>query len=170
MPIQIRIASPCSADWDAMPGDGRVRSCGDCKKNVYNISELTEAEIAALVVEREGKLCVRFYRRRDGSVLTADCARASRRAPRGAALASAALIATGCAVDGEMPEDATDDATADVTDVGDLFAARADAIEHLRQQYPSFEFAGAALGGVSSLSFSLENFGEDAAPADEPAE
>ncbi len=32
----VRIASPCSASWDDMVGDERVRFCGQCTKNVYN--------------------------------------------------------------------------------------------------------------------------------------
>ena len=34
----IRVATPCSADWNAMTGDDRVRACGSCKKHVYNLS------------------------------------------------------------------------------------------------------------------------------------
>ena len=32
----IRIASPCPADWDKMVGDERVRHCSECNFNVYN--------------------------------------------------------------------------------------------------------------------------------------
>lgn len=35
----IHIASPCSADWSEMYGDNRKRFCGDCKLNVYNLSD-----------------------------------------------------------------------------------------------------------------------------------
>jgi hypothetical protein len=69
----IQIASPCEADWDAMQGDDRSRYCGECKKHVYNLSAMTRPEAEKLVFEREGRLCVRFYRRHDGTVLTADC-------------------------------------------------------------------------------------------------
>jgi hypothetical protein len=69
----IRVASPCSADWDAMYGDDRKRFCGDCKLNVYNISRMTRDEAEALIVNAEGRLCVRFYRRADGTILTSDC-------------------------------------------------------------------------------------------------
>lgn len=72
---QIQIASPCSADWDAMAGDDRVRYCRACSKNVYNLSALPADQAAALVREREGELCVRFFRRADGTLLTADCPR-----------------------------------------------------------------------------------------------
>ena len=70
---QIRIATPCSADWDDMVGDERVRFCGKCEKNVYNLSAMTRQAGEALVREKEGRLCVRLYQRQDGTVITADC-------------------------------------------------------------------------------------------------
>ncbi len=70
---QIRVASPCTADWDRMEGDLKVRFCGQCSKNVYNLSGMTREEAEALVAQTEGKVCVRFYRRFDGTMLTADC-------------------------------------------------------------------------------------------------
>jgi hypothetical protein len=69
----LRIATPCPASWDAMRGDDRVRFCDSCSKQVYNISGLTAVAAVALVRESEGRLCVRLYRRKDGTVLTADC-------------------------------------------------------------------------------------------------
>src|ERR1700739_78711 len=44
----LRIASPCTAEWDAMTGDNRVRHCALCHLNVYNISEMTTREIRNL--------------------------------------------------------------------------------------------------------------------------
>lgn len=76
----IYVARPCDANWGEMTGDARVRFCGLCKLNVYNLSEMTTAEAEELVIEKEGNLCVRFYRRKDGTLLTKDC-------PRGLALA-----------------------------------------------------------------------------------
>jgi hypothetical protein len=69
----VRIAAPCKANWDAMPGDDHVRFCGQCEKNVYNLSSLSREEAEALLVAREGKMCVRLFRRDDGTVLTDDC-------------------------------------------------------------------------------------------------
>jgi hypothetical protein len=69
----LRIASPCKADWDAMVGDDRVRFCGQCQKNVYNLSSMRRDEADALVQGAEGRVCVRMYRRLDGTVLTTDC-------------------------------------------------------------------------------------------------
>ena len=70
---QIRIATPCDADWDEMTGDDRARFCGSCQKNVYNISDMTREEATDMVTQREGDICVRFYQRADETVLTADC-------------------------------------------------------------------------------------------------
>ena len=69
----INIASPCSSDWNEMYGDDRERFCGACKLNVYNLSGMTKDEAEALITNAEGRLCVRLYRREDGSVITQDC-------------------------------------------------------------------------------------------------
>src|SRR5574338_1406661 len=69
----IRVATPCSADWNAMTGDERVRACGACNKNVYNLSDMTRDEAEALILEKEGRLCVRYFQRKDGTILLKDC-------------------------------------------------------------------------------------------------
>ena len=69
----INIASPCSADWNQMQGTGRVRFCGECQLRVYNLSEMHRSEAEDLLIQHEGRLCVRFYRRSDGTLLTRDC-------------------------------------------------------------------------------------------------
>jgi hypothetical protein len=69
----IKIASPCTANWEAMEGDDRVRFCAECKKNVFNISAMTRSEAEALIREKNGGLCLRLFRRKDGTVLTEDC-------------------------------------------------------------------------------------------------
>jgi hypothetical protein len=69
----LRIASPCPATWEAMRGDHRVRFCDSCSKHVYNVSDLTADEAVALIQKSDGQSCVRLFRRKDGTVLTADC-------------------------------------------------------------------------------------------------
>ncbi len=76
----VRIATPCSADWDDMAGDERVRFCGKCEKNVYNLSAMTRDQAEALLRAKEGRMCVRIYQRSDGTVLTSDCPVGVRRA------------------------------------------------------------------------------------------
>ncbi len=69
----IKIASPCSQDWNEMIGTERKRFCGECKLNVYNLSGMTRNEAENLLLNSEGRLCVRFFKRADGTVLTKDC-------------------------------------------------------------------------------------------------
>jgi len=76
---KVKVASPCSADWEKMVGDDEVRFCSSCEKNVYNLSALTALEAQALVQEKEGDMCARFYRRADGTMLTADCPSGARK-------------------------------------------------------------------------------------------
>lgn len=69
----IRIASPCSMEWERMQGDDRVRFCSACGLNVFNLAAMDLEEAAQLISERSQGLCVRLHRRRDGTVLTQDC-------------------------------------------------------------------------------------------------
>jgi hypothetical protein len=69
----LKIASPCTVSWEAMSGGRRIRHCGLCKLNVYNLSGMTRADAEELVRGMEGRVCVRLFRRKDGTVLTADC-------------------------------------------------------------------------------------------------
>ena len=90
---RVRIASPCSASWDAMPGDERARFCAQCGKHVYNLSAMTRKEAETLVRQKEGNLCGRFYRRRDGTILTDNCP-VGLRAVRRALLFQVGLVAS----------------------------------------------------------------------------
>ncbi|MBY0357514.1 MAG: tetratricopeptide repeat protein [Candidatus Obscuribacterales bacterium] len=71
----IRIAAPCTADWEKMSGDEKSRFCQDCKLNVHNLSAMTAQEAEFLLnKQKEGqRVCVTFFRRADGTVLTQDC-------------------------------------------------------------------------------------------------
>jgi hypothetical protein len=76
----IAVASPCSANWDEMlsargsEGDDRVRFCLSCEKNVYNLSAMESADAERLLAERSGaEICVRYYKRADGTIMTQDC-------------------------------------------------------------------------------------------------
>ena len=70
----VRVASPCTANWNEMVGDDRVRFCKSCEKNVFNLSAMLAHEAEQLLAERmQGELCVRFYQRADGTVMTQDC-------------------------------------------------------------------------------------------------
>jgi hypothetical protein len=91
----IKIAAPCAANWNEMFGNERKRFCGECKLNVYNLSEMTREEAENFLINAEGRVCVRVYRRADGSVITANCPvgwRALKRKASRAASATMALV------------------------------------------------------------------------------
>lgn len=71
---QVKVASPCSAKWEDMLGDERVRFCLSCEKNVWNLSAMPREEAESLLAAKAGgELCVRYYQRADGTVMTSDC-------------------------------------------------------------------------------------------------
>lgn len=79
--------------WNAMSGTELVRHCDECKLNVYNLSVMTEVEIQGLLRERvDQRVCVRFYRRADGTVLTQDCPRGLKRLTRWISTVCAAVL------------------------------------------------------------------------------
>lgn len=95
-----RIATPCSMQWDDLQGhDERKRFCRSCKKHVYNVSSLTKDEAEAFLHEQLGRdVCVFFYRRADGTIMTSDCsvgATRKRRKKLALAVAGAGAMALG---------------------------------------------------------------------------
>jgi hypothetical protein len=58
-----------------MTGDDAVRHCAQCNLNVYNVEHLTSYEVREMLMKREGRVCMRFFKRFDGTVLTQDCPR-----------------------------------------------------------------------------------------------
>jgi hypothetical protein len=89
---RVTVAAPCGVGWENMVGDERVRFCGQCSLNVYNLSGMTKSEAERLVAQAEGRLCIRYYRRADGTILTKDCPVGLRAIRR-----RAARVATACA-------------------------------------------------------------------------
>ena len=69
----VRVAAPCSADWDQMIGNDRARFCSQCSLTVYNLSSMSRSEAEHFVSTGEGRICIRYYQRRDGSIITRNC-------------------------------------------------------------------------------------------------
>lgn len=68
---QVHVEKPCHADWDAMtPVQGeQIKHCAGCKKNVYNLSAMTEQD-ANTLLEQNPNLCVRYAQDETGKILT----------------------------------------------------------------------------------------------------
>jgi hypothetical protein len=80
---QITIPTPCPMDWNLMRGNDRVRLCDSCSNHVYNLSAMTADEVVDLVHRFDGEsFCGRFYKRPDGSLVTAECPQHTPSRPR----------------------------------------------------------------------------------------
>jgi len=101
---QIEVASPCTVDWDEMEGDEKVRFCSQCQLHVFNLSAMDVEEAGARVAEHTDDLCIRFYRRADGTMLTRDCPEGAegKRKRRRDQLQAAATFTFGAVVAGSM--------------------------------------------------------------------
>jgi cytochrome c-type biogenesis protein CcmE len=123
---RLQVASPCHVSWGAMQGDARVRFCGVCGKNVFNLSAMSRAEAEALL-RREAGICARMYRRTDGTVLTADCPVGVRkRRVRGVV----ALAAAGAALGGPVLWTASTFPEVKVVSLGQMVADGASLVGH----------------------------------------
>ena len=93
---RVKVAAPCPADWSKMVGDERVRYCDQCRLHVYNLSGMTRREAEALVTNSESRLCVRYFRRADGTIITRNCpvglSALKRRAARAATATLTAVV------------------------------------------------------------------------------
>ena len=69
----VKIASPCTAKWEEMVGDDRARFCSHCQKDVFNLSAMPKDEAESFIQTRTAEVCVRLYKRTDGTLLTSDC-------------------------------------------------------------------------------------------------
>ena len=56
-----------------MKGDDRIRFCGRCNLNVYNLAVMKPHEVEALVRRTNGRLCGRLYMRDDRTATLRDC-------------------------------------------------------------------------------------------------
>jgi hypothetical protein len=68
--LKLQVVAPCTEDWNQMLGGDDIRFCGKCRQNVYNLSALTESQARELT---QGPVCVRFFHRGDGTVITRKC-------------------------------------------------------------------------------------------------
>src|SRR5690349_20507743 len=59
---QLRIASPCSVDWDSMIGNDRVRFCEHCRLSVHHVDSLSRKQLRRLIARSHGRVCVNYTR------------------------------------------------------------------------------------------------------------
>ena len=92
----LEIARPCNASWDEMNGSEKERFCQSCQMSVFNISDMTRIEAEKFLSERRpsARVCTKFYRRADGTILTDNCPKSLRKARDLALALKKKLVAT----------------------------------------------------------------------------
>jgi|GEM_PF-1822197 len=89
---RLRIVRGCDVSWESMVGDARVRHCGACDREVYDLTAMDPDEVEDFVeARRENLPCVRMHARPDGRYQDGPCAPAQRRHFTRAIAAAAAL-------------------------------------------------------------------------------
>lgn len=73
--LKLRVVAPCPEVSNASAGDAREWFCGRCALTVHNLSAMSEASARDLIARSEGRLCVRFRQRRDGTIISRSLAR-----------------------------------------------------------------------------------------------
>lgn len=71
--MELRISTPCPLSWETLTGNDRVRYCGKCRLNVYNLADMDKGEVEALVRKTEGRLCGTLYMRGDRTATVQHC-------------------------------------------------------------------------------------------------
>jgi len=66
---QLKVITPCSANWEQMNGSDQKRFCSECSKHVFDFSQMTRQQIEAVTSIHQGNLCARITRREDGSMV-----------------------------------------------------------------------------------------------------
>jgi hypothetical protein len=134
--VTLPILDACNEAWDDMSGDGHVRHCASCRKDVHDLSALSEEEAGAFLREHEAAIpCLRVAHDRSGKPLFRDdLARLAKQAAAfGAAAALAACGTSGVSGNSVAPANTTapslDASTGVVRTTGEptTFDARPDA-------------------------------------------
>ena len=93
LPIVLDIPVPCSEQWSEMSGDARTRHCAHCDKQIHNLSELRQDEIAELLSRPD--VCISLQVDAEGALVTAsaDAKKARNGGRAGRIVVTAALAA-----------------------------------------------------------------------------
>src|SRR5262249_6370133 len=65
MSITLKGSGGCPRQWAQLAGDGPARFCGDCRKTVYDLDAMSDAEIEALMCANPAGFCATFVGGRD---------------------------------------------------------------------------------------------------------
>ena len=69
-PPPLQIGTPCPKRWDDMSGDAKRRFCQHCQLHVHNLSAMKPGERSQFVTESDGRACISYEIRPDGTMVT----------------------------------------------------------------------------------------------------
>lgn len=117
------VAAPCPVKWEDMTGDEKRRLCAQCDCYVLKAAEMTDEEVIEAITRAASgqRVCMQFYKRADGTILTKNCpvglALVRERASRFASRAASAVVLLLSSVIGVARAD--DGSFLDGTSIGD---------------------------------------------------
>jgi len=92
-----KTAAPCPVSWSEMVGDEVARTCLRCDQQVYDLSNMTRDEGVATIRANQSRgenICIKYFLRRDGTIMTEECAPGLRRKLRRSLLRAVGMIAS----------------------------------------------------------------------------
>jgi len=66
----LKIGTPCPKRWEEMSGNGMRRFCEHCELHVHNLSAMPNGERERFVEESQGRACIAYELRKDGTMVT----------------------------------------------------------------------------------------------------
>ncbi len=69
------VAAPCPVKWEDMKGDEKRRLCAQCDCYVLKATQMTDEEVTEAITRAASgqRVCMQFYKRADGTILTKNC-------------------------------------------------------------------------------------------------
>jgi hypothetical protein len=120
---KVSIATPCPKTWSELAGDDQKRFCTQCEKHVHNGEAMTQSEVARIVHEGQGKICMRLVTDDSGTILYKDTEKRTKAASlakrAGLAIAAGGLVAA-CASQPELPTEPAPKPVTGVEQAGNL--------------------------------------------------
>jgi hypothetical protein len=68
----VPIRSPCTQPWEAVDGNGSVKFCAHCQRDVHDLSCMTTSQVEQLLAEKRNGLCVQYETDHGGTIKTLD--------------------------------------------------------------------------------------------------
>lgn len=89
----------CPMKWEEMAGNEGEKFCNQCRKSVTDLSQMTSEEAEGFIREQGplGQACVRFFRDKEGKMVTKGCG-----APAVVGMKVARTMAAGAAAAGSL--------------------------------------------------------------------